>query len=164
MNCGLMFDQANSFYICDGLCEKELKKRPKRHDLYSTPQIVNLALACEIYLKTLLVFRDAKIGKKHKLNELFDSLPESDKNIIDRETFRRYPFPSPFRQRKIDVEANAFVQWRYSYEKYRISCDVGYLEALAKTLQEYSCKTIFNLTWEQYCQRSYITDFYGDEQ
>lgn len=25
MNCGLMFDQANSFYICAGLCEKELK-------------------------------------------------------------------------------------------------------------------------------------------
>ena len=50
----MMFDQANSFYICAKLCEDKLKNDAARFDMYLTPQIVNLALACEIYLKTLL--------------------------------------------------------------------------------------------------------------
>lgn len=146
-----MFDQANSFYICAELCEKELEKHPGRHDLYSTPQIVNLAFACEVYFKTLLDFHKIAFKKKHKLSDLFDLLPSSDKEYIDRELSVKYPFNNPFGRRKIDVEADAFVEWRYSYEKHTLSCDIGYLKALAKVLQELCSKELYDCSWEQYC-------------
>lgn len=153
----IMFDQANSFYLCANLCRKESDSRPESAPLLSIPQIVNLAFACEVYLKTLLDFHKIGIGKKHKLNDLFDALPKDDQEFIDIQLRSTYPFPDVWGRRMIDVEANAFVEWRYGYEKSRISCDIGYLIALSKALQVLCCKRLYAITWEKYCKIARIS-------
>lgn len=162
MGIQIMFDQANSFYICSQLCKRELDKQPGRHDIYATPQIVNLAFACEVYLKTLLTFSEIDIKKKHKLNDLFDALPDEDKRHIETYMQTCYPFQSVVGWRKIDIEANAFVNWRYSYERVTLSCDISYLEALAQILQMLCCEKLYNVSWEQYCITAKInSDLWG---
>ena len=56
----LMLEQANSFYVCAKMCGNKMKKLEGRIDIYATPMIVNLSFACEVYIKTLLDFRDYK--------------------------------------------------------------------------------------------------------
>ncbi len=160
-----MFDQANSFYICANLCKRELDKKPQRHDLYSTPEIVNLAFACEVYIKTLLDFYGIEFGKKHKLNELFALLPEKMRNEIDKQTFFIHPVYSainrqiltdPLGRKLLDVEADAFVNWRYSYEKYPLSCHVGFLRAFSEVLRDECCARLYKINWADYCKISKI--------
>ena len=135
---------------------------PARHDMYTTPQVVNLAFACEVYLKTLLIFSEIDIGRKHKLNELFDALQDVDKQYIEVCMKRCYPVRSVSGLRKIDMEADAFVNWRYSYEKTTLSCDISYLDALAKILQTMCSKKLYGISWDQYCAREKInSDLWG---
>ena len=147
-----MFDQANSFYVCAKLCERELDEHPTRHDMYSTPQIVNLAFACEVYLKSLLNFYKIDFGKSHKLNELLNMLPDEVRNSIENRTFDKRPVLfDAFGYKLIDKIADAFVEWRYSYEVSRLSCEIGYLNALADSIKEECCMRLFNTNWEAYC-------------
>ena len=156
----IMFDQANSFYICALLCKKKLDEKPPRHDLYSTPEIVNLAFACEVYIKTLLDFYNIEVKREHKLNKLFDLLPDDISDSINKRTFSEYPIYSAINKqiltdafgiKLLDKNADAFYKWRYSYEEHTLSCDVGFLLAFAKALRDECCFRLYGLDWEKYC-------------
>lgn len=152
MDCQQMFDQANNFYAYSKLCEEKARNRPVANVFFMAPLAVNLSFACEIYLKTLLNYHRIEV-KQHKLNNLFDSLPDEDQGVISETLHQRYPFrPIAAKARKIDLVASAFTEWRYSYEMKELDCDIGYLKALAKTLRDACSTIVFGLTWDQYCK------------
>ena len=81
---------------------------------FSAPQIVNLALACEIYLKMLLEHTGVTV-KEHRLSALLHKVPKDYQNRINTLLYQRYPitqnaFGCPY----IELLSNAFVEWRYS--------------------------------------------------
>lgn len=153
----IMLDQANSFYICAKLCESKMKKFEGRTDIYTTPMIVNLSFACEIYTKTLLDYL-ANSGKRgHKLNQLIDLLPYEVKEQIFEAVEEKYgTLITPFGIPLINTVADAFQKWRYSYEATRVSCDIGYLFTLTEAVRNVCCKTVYRLSWEEYCKTAKI--------
>ena len=54
----------------------------------------------------------------------------------------------------LELVSKAFTDWRYSYEKDRLSCDVGYLVALADALKEGCSQLIFEISWNEYCKNN----------
>lgn len=159
----LMFEHASSFLMCAELCAEETKRQKKRFDLLGTPEIVNLAFACEVYIKTLLGFCRIKVKREHKLNELLALLPDDAQQEIKQQTFQKHPvynystgkiLTNGFGLDLLDLEANDFVDWRYVYEAKRssYSCDVGFLRAFAVTLRDFCCERLFRMNWEEYCK------------
>lgn len=148
----MMFDQANSFYICAKLCEDKLENGVSRFDMYSTPQIVNLALACEIYLKTLLFCIDDKTPvKAHRLDDLVKMLPADIKDSLMQSVSERFPtMNNVWGFSYLELVSKAFTDWRYSYEQDRLSCEVGYLMALADALKEECSQLIYEISWNEY--------------
>jgi|SRR3989344_2165368 hypothetical protein len=94
-----------------------------------SPILVNIAFACELYLKCLLCLRTSKSTKGHNLHKLFMQLSQNDRErieVIFNERVRcsaiatrvRHEFPSlDFRLNSILREAaDTFVNWRYPHE------------------------------------------------
>ena len=163
----IMFDHASGFLMCAELCAEETERQKKRFNLLGTPEIVNLAFACEVYLKTLLEFYKIKVKKEHKLNELVALLPNDEQQEIKQQTFQKHPvynystgkiLTNGFGLDLLDLEANDFVEWRYLYESKRhsYSCDVGFLRAFAVTLRDVCCERLFRIDWEEYCKANEI--------
>lgn len=168
MDCQRMFDQANKFFAYSMLGTKYAKEEPVLNVYFMAPQVVNLAFACEVYLKTLLhhleIDKDKKIRKIHKLNDLFNSMPQQYQDKINRSLFQRYPFENDMISvhRRLDLVADAFAKWRYSYETNSLYCEISYLKAFAETLRDVCCTDIFGLTWEQYLKLYEInSDLWG---
>lgn len=159
----VMFEHASSFLMSAELCAEETERQKKHFDLLGTPEIVNLAFACEVYIKTLLEFYRIKSKKNHKLNELFAQLPDDVQQEVKQQSFQKHPeynrltgkiLTNSFGMDLLDLEANAFADWRYVYEAKRgcVSCDVGFLRAFAVTLRDFCCERLFRMNWEEYCK------------
>ena len=83
---------------------------------HMAPSAVNLAFACELYLKALLAMENNGVAKKtHLLKCLFDLLSDPTKAEI------RADYSSVETLQSLDeciaTHNNAFVEWRYCYEK-----------------------------------------------
>ncbi len=154
MNANVMFDQANSFYICAKLCWKELRNCLERFDICLTPHVVNLAFACELYLKTLLTcVNGGNILRAHKLNELEALLPEPMRESIAEAVRDKFPIDrDAFGTLYLDLISDAFAEWRYSYEKDALSCDIGFLTEFADALKETCSQQIYGICWDEYCR------------
>lgn len=159
----VMFEHASSFLLCAELCAEETERKKVRFDLLDTPEIVNLAFACEVYIKTLLEFYRIKVKREHKLNELLALLPDDVQYEIKQQTFQKHPvynystgkiLTNGFGLDLLDLEANDYMDWRYVYEAKRgcVSCDVGFLRAFAVTLRDCCCERLFRMNWEEYCK------------
>lgn len=152
MDCWRMFEQANSFYAFAMLGSKEAEKDPMCNVYFSAPQIVNLALACEIYLKTLLACAGITI-REHRLSTLLRKVPEDYQNKINTLLYQRYPITqNAFGYPHIELLSNAFTEWRYSYEAKSLSCDISYLKAFAETLRDVCCSEVHGMSWAEYCK------------
>lgn len=127
-----MFRHACAFVDCAEACELEpnhIKLRTKSHH---TADMVNSALACEIFLKVLLVFNgtDLETLKRiHELKELWSRYKELDKETaLNIETYinnqwfksKNKPFDD-----LLEESSRAFVDWRYIYEF--VSVDIHYI-------------------------------------
>lgn len=83
---------------------------------YAIPAIVNLAFACELYLKALLYRSgDRKVIQSHCLNKLFSMLPDSTQGQMENEYAARSRYPVTLKQ-TLGVHSKAFENWRYAYE------------------------------------------------
>lgn len=139
----MIFDQANSFYICSARIRKSMDDEG-RPDLYSAPLAVNLAFGCELYLKALLAINSINSKRLHRLDDLFELLPTELQNDINSRLVERYPEENDaFGRKMIEVVANSFIEWRYCYEYNSLSCKNAYLTALADTLQDECSKILF---------------------
>lgn len=80
------------------------------------PYVVNKSFACEVYLKLILILDDKKIDKNHSIRSLYD------KSGINCE-FEAYIMANSEMKDRATIDdcinsfSNAFVEWRYIYEK-----------------------------------------------
>ena len=108
--------EANNFY---GLAESLVSEDP--FSLLSGtcyPYAVNMALACELYMKALLIIQspDSTFTRGHDLEKLFYSLEEDLQQQIEMEFQRRVTSPRGFKY-FIKSQKNVFINWRYAFEQ-----------------------------------------------
>ena len=116
----LMFKQARAFTkIARGIYSKSLRKPPFGHEACA-PFVVNSAFACEMYLKTLQSIY-GKAEEIHNFSSLFKHLPNKLKdkvNKLAKEKSADFKIHSKILFKDhIKTISNAFVDWRYIYEK-----------------------------------------------
>ena len=139
-----MFVTATSFLECADYCFNAENSFVKG---FHTPAIVNYAFACEVYLKLLLLHQGIKI-KRHELLELFKQLPEEKQKQIMTKIFNNGIWlTDAFGKNELYNISDVFVKWRYRYEFSTLSCNVGFLQELAKVLRDECCESIFGSTW-----------------
>lgn len=154
-----MFRHACAFVDCAEACELEpnhIKFRTKSH---LTADMVNSALACEIFLKVLLVLNgtDLKTLKRiHELNKLWSRYKESDKKsalyieiYINNQWFgaKNKPFNN-----LLEESSRAFVDWRYIYEFVRIDIHYNFLRGFRSILREICCHKVYGNSWQDYIE------------
>ena len=112
------------------------------------PFIVNKSFACEVYLKLILMennisFNDLKGPNRHKLWELYSKC----KDLLDSD-FEKKMNLKGFRNidKKIQDLSEAFMDWRYIYEKNEMvaSLDFLFLDELCTYLDEKAKLLIMN--------------------
>lgn len=95
------------------------------------PFVVNISLACELYLKSILSDGETEI-QGHDLSKLFDELDDeikttilSDPHFIGDDQFNN----------KLEASKTLFVDWRYHFEKDKhVHADLVFLENFAYVL------------------------------
>ncbi|MDO9623161.1 MAG: hypothetical protein Q7J46_04165 [Pseudomonas sp.] len=97
------------------------------------PAIVCAAFSIELGLKSL-VYKESNIEckREHKLEALFKKLLPSTQAAIVQELNMQ---PNEFNE-QISLASNAFVDWRYVYEKSSISINFEFLKALASAVEK----------------------------
>lgn len=116
---------------------------------FDTVVIVNYAFACEVYLKLLLLHQGLTDVKKHNLFELYQQLPEKRQRMIMVKIFNKGIWlTDAFGRSELENVSDCFVKWRYRYEFSTLSCNISFLNELARTLRDECCETVFNSTWD----------------
>jgi HEPN domain-containing protein len=136
-----IYNQAQSFANTSAyLYEKDLKSLPR--NLQSiTPFVVNAAFSAEMYLKCLQEVH-GQITESHVLTALFKSLPNKVKDKINKASKK---FESQYQIEKgmlfknhLKNINNAFVDWRYIYEKNYESINIEQTIFVLQVLHEVS--------------------------
>ena len=116
----------------------------------STPAMVNIAFACEVFLKAILLFHDIeymrclKHNERHKLKPLFDLLPKEEYKEylrlgMDNETFKT----------KLEEHSADFEKWRYFMENgNRVKVSPKFTLLLMCNLEELAGELIANKSIE----------------
>ncbi|WP_046007477.1 hypothetical protein [Pseudoalteromonas rubra] len=142
----LMFKQARAFAkIARGIHSKSLRKPPFSHEACA-PFVVNSAFACEMYLKTLQNIY-GKAEEIHNLSSLFKHLPNKVKDKVNKFTKEKsaeFKIHSKtlFKDHTKTI-SNAFLDWRYIYEKESATVNVNVILlilTLLDTLAYYEVK------------------------
>ncbi len=95
------------------------------------PIVTNLALSCEIFLKTILR-ENSTPEKGHNLLKLFESLPEeTKKDIVDSSDSQEFIS-------QLNQNSCLFVEWRYIYEHHLRSLSISFLFDFAERLSNYT--------------------------
>lgn len=119
---GRMFSQAASFAASASLLMKNIQIDKPGANQFGTPFVVNMAFAIELYLKTLACIHGKSLPG-HDLLKLYNAMPTSARHAAEehmtqgREMYRlasTVTFASA-----LSKSRNAFVEWRYSYERDR---------------------------------------------
>jgi hypothetical protein len=115
-----IYNQAQSFANTSAyLYEKDLKSLP-RNPQSITPFVVNAAFSAEMYLKCLQEIH-GQVTESHVLTALFKTLPNKVKDKINKASKKfesQYQITQGvlFKDHLKNIN-NAFVNWRYIYEK-----------------------------------------------
>ena len=98
---------------------------------------VNAAFSCELYLKAIFIHNSPvdEFPCGHKLDELFDLLPNNIQNALINDFSKRCS--TDFHSFLHD-SGDAFVEWRYALEK-GVSINITALTTFAETLEKYIC-------------------------
>ena len=74
--------------------------------------VVTLAFSIELYLKYLAAKTLGQPGKGHDLSELYRSLPQSVRDLVNTHYKHSRPIGDV-----LEAHKDAFIEWRYIYEK-----------------------------------------------
>ena len=96
--------------------------------------IVNTVLACELFLKSLIIMDTKKIPKGHSIKKLI-----IQSNILTELKQKLDNYDLDLEINGID---NAFVEWRYTYERDTMIINNGFLNNFCVVLEEISRKKI----------------------
>lgn len=162
LNVERMFKNACSFCDVAEICEKENSLIDNSVILHNVPSIVNSVLACEIFLKALLVKQNYEDFKnKHDLWNLWKKIKVYYKNKcndIEKACINFY-YPTgrnvdnEIFVRKMKSIRNSFVQWRYVYEYDELSLDRNFIIFLRDVLRNFCCEEICNKCWSDYIKK-----------
>ena len=103
------FENAEQFYIGAALIFKE------SIDLIQVVS-VNLAFACELYLKSMLYKLDISFGRSHRVSDLYRLLSEEIQKKIKEKVSFRYETKDNF-ELVLEEISDAFVFLRYAHER-----------------------------------------------
>ncbi len=96
--------------------------------------IVNIVLACELFLKSLIIMDTKKIPKGHSIKKLI-----IQSNILTELKQKLDNYDLDLEINGID---NAFVEWRYTYERDTMIINNGFLNNFCVVLEKISRKKI----------------------
>lgn len=156
-----MFEHACAFVDCAEYCQIEpsdIKYRTKSH---SVSGIVNSAFACEVFIKTLLVFHGVTVEElKHRYRHDLKSLWEKfkitdDQTALSVERALQAWFHSQNENMfndLLDNISNAFDYWRYIYEKPDGTINLNFLVGFRKLLRDVCCNYLYGKSWGQYAK------------
>lgn len=153
-----IFRHACAFADCASFCEKEPNSIIVRTQWYTIPDIANSAFACEVFIKSLLIWNGMSIEevKKygHGLKRLWDALLLVDEEIANHvklSVLCIYSHPSDaFFEKAISDISNAFYEWRYIYEGNGEKVNLQFLRLFRDALREVCCKELYNISWTEY--------------
>ena len=151
-----MFKHACGFVDCAIFCERDKKPFSTAVTSHVVASIVNSAFACEVFIKSLLVFYGESIEsiKGHELKNLWKRYKTIDGNNAEQvEASVKEIFNSQNNNifdELLDNISNAFEYWRYIYEKKNGTLNVGFLKVFRDRLRELCCQTFYKKTWSDY--------------
>lgn len=152
-----MFRHACAFIDCARACELELPHIELRTASHLTANMVNSGLACEIFLKALLIYHGVRLEELKHIHELkclwkrYRKLDEESTNAI-KDYINKNWFCSenePF-DRMLDESSKAFVDWRYIYEFKEVTFNPHFLRGFRLALREIACQKIYGINWNEY--------------
>lgn len=130
----MIFDVGTSFHEAAMRCSQTVQNPDGSQSSPTSPMICCFAFAVELYLKSLLHESNAR---GHDLAKLFGRLSSVDR----RGMATRYEILTerklPQLRRDIDNMANAFVDWRYIYEKSSAKIPVHRLATITRSLYQH---------------------------
>jgi hypothetical protein len=141
----LMFKQARSFAkIAKDIHSKSLLKPPFDQEA-SAPFVVNSAFACEMYLKALQsVYGEPE--EIHSLSQLFKHLPNKLKDKVNKLTKEKSTSfklnSTKLFKDHIKTISNAFIDWRYIYEKDNVTVNLSVILLILTVLDTLACNEI----------------------
>lgn len=139
MNCktgsfNVCLESANQFYGGSKWCREREPGDFLDRTLY--PYAVNVAFACELYIKAIMILRSAadEFISGHDLKILYDNLSDVDKSGIETAFSKEYSGMTleSFLQENRDV----FVEWRYALEN-NVRINISGFDALLESLYVY---------------------------
>jgi len=148
-----MFEHACAFSECAQFCESENFIMQKRFKSHVVAGITNLAFACEVFIKTLLVHQGSTV-KGHELKSLWEEYKKVDcvvaSNIENGILTYFNSKDQDLFDRLIDDASKAFVHWRYIYEKNQGKLNLLFLKAFRILLREVCCQKIYKQSRKDY--------------
>jgi hypothetical protein len=129
-------DHFRVFLLAAKRCN-ELRPLPSGYQQFlSVPSIVLYAFAIEVGFKALALHASGAAPKGHDLAALFSTLPAQVQTQIRTETSLPYPGSDASFDRDLAMVADAFEVWRYIYERHSLDTDLGFLQRLARAVDE----------------------------
>ncbi|EAE8422331.1 hypothetical protein A0006_13595 [Listeria monocytogenes] len=151
-----MFEHACAFVDCAKYCEIEPNNIEYRMQSHTVSGIVNSAFACEVFIKSLLVFHGMTVEKLrgHNLKKLWDEFKAEDCETacLVEERMRGW-FNSENENmfdELLDNVSDAFEYWRYIYEKQDGNINLNFLRGFRDLLREVCCNKLFGKSWNEY--------------
>jgi len=152
-----MFKHACAFVDCAKYCQIEPNNIEYRLQSHTVAGIVNSAFACEVFLKMLLITHGVpfeELNGLHKLEELWDSLKTVDcktASFVEQKVQEWFDFKAEnrFDEFLSDI-SNAFVYWRYIYEKDKGKINLNFLIYFRDLLREVCCNQLYEKSWCEY--------------
>ena len=154
-----MFKHACAFVDCATFCETEPKNIKTGVMTHMAADIVNSAFACEVFIKSLLIYHGLAIDdiRGHKLKLLWSkyrTVDSTNATVIEQKMkdFFESENEDMFDE-LLDNISDAFEYWRYIYEKHGGKIHVQFLRIFREMLRGVCCETYYHMTWNDYLNR-----------
>jgi DNA-binding phage protein len=123
-------ETANAYLLAAERCEEQRRINQNQVEWLLVPAVTNRAFSIELFLKEIL--KSDGISKKgHKLDQLFGALKQERKMQIIKQT----GLDSQTFERDLRKISNAFVEWRYLFEKNDIKIEWQFLQKLSNAVR-----------------------------
>ena len=121
---------AKSYFLAAERCEEQRRLNDNQVQMLLVPAVTNRAFSAELYWKGILAFEGvSKTG--HELKELFNEISDELKNqIINLTSLDSQEF-----QNNLNKISNAFVEWRYLYERDDIQIVWSFLQKFSNAVK-----------------------------
>mgnify|MGYP003304075436 CR=1 FL=1 len=150
-----MFRHACAFADCAYFCEREPNSIIIPTRWYTTPSVVNSAFACEVFIKSLLIYNGMSLDeiKGHKLAVLWMTLEEKEQEItinIKSSINSIFNKDDKFFYDSLSNISDTFEYWRYIYEKNGGKIHINFLRIFREALRNACCEKYYNMSWNEY--------------